>query len=409
VTAPLGRDEVDSAIVVLVAAHDRISAAMYAVDDHPGRTALRMPGLAGRTQRFAAELSAAIDVLWSRFNALGASLDVVRSVRAQRAKPAVSELAELTMLLRAPVVPVGPDGMVPDGAAPPAAVRLPLTELARQLEAGAADAVNRLTTLDTAMSALAGTFGPVMEVLSRLRERATTLGLEGEQVATLERLDARLADAQREAFADPLSVAPGGPGEPGLRARLAELATAIDAARAEVAALAALADTYPERADRLRAAVVGVEAAENEATRACAAAKNKIANTGLPAVPDADPGLRAHLAQLDQLFREQRWGRLAVELAAAERATAAGLQRAEQLKAAADGLLERRAELRGRLDAYRAKAARMGFAEHSGLAEKHRTAQDLLYVSPCDLPAATRALVAYQRYLNDLSERGKSS
>ncbi|WP_213454293.1 hypothetical protein [Rhizomonospora bruguierae] len=405
-TAPLGRDEVDGAIVALVAAHDRISAAMYAVDNHPGRTALDVPGLTGYTQRFVADLRAAIDVLWSRFNALGASLEQVRTVRAQRAKPGDSELAELTVLLRAPVIPIGPDGMVPDGAAPPGAVRLPLMELARQAEAGVADAVHRLTTLDSAMSGLAAAFGPVAEALTRLRERATGLGPEDAPVAALDRLDARLADAQREAFADPLAVVPGAPGEPALRARLAEVTTGADAARAEVAALASLADTYPERADRLRAAIAGVEAAEDAAARACAVANEKIVNTGLPAVPDADPGLRAHLAQLDQLFRERRWGRLATELAAAERAAAAGLQRAEQLKVAADGLLDRRTELRGRLDAYRAKAARMGFAEHAGLAERHRAAEDLLYVSPCDLPAATRALVAYQRYLNELSERG---
>ncbi|MBM0240480.1 hypothetical protein JNW88_31480, partial [Micromonospora sp. ATA32] len=64
------------------------------------------------------------------------------------------------------------------------------------------------------------------------------------------------------------------------------------------------------------------------------------------------------------------------------------------------------AELRGRLAAYRAKAARLGFAEHTELSRRHCAAEDLLYSSPCDLPAATRALSAYQRHLNDLSERG---
>lgn len=413
VPAPLGRDEVDAAIVALVAAHDRISAAMYAVDNHPGRTALGTPGLTGDSRRFAAELTAAIDVLWSRFNALGASLEVVRTVRAQRAKPGDDELAELTVLLRAPVVPVGPDGMVPDGPAGPTAARLALMELTRQLEAGTADAVHRLSALDSSMSALAGTFGPAAEAMVRLRGQAGALGgvdapgLAGAPgLSGLDGLDGRLAELQREAFADPLSFAPGGPGHRALQAKLAVVTAGADAIRAGLAALEGLRDGYPERADRLRAAAAGVEAAEEAAARACAAAAEKIANPGLPAVPDADPGLRAHLAQLDQLYRERRWGRLATELAAAERAADAGLHRAEQLKVAADGLLDRRAELRGRLDAYRAKAARLGFAEHAGLAEKHRAAEDLLYVSPCDLPAATRALVAYQRYLNNLTERG---
>jgi hypothetical protein len=83
------------------------------------------------------------------------------------------------------------------------------------------------------------------------------------------------------------------------------------------------------------------------------------------------------------------------------------VRRAAHLHEAADGLLRRRAELRGRLDAYRARAGRMGLIEHDELAARHRTARDLLYTSPCDLPAATRAVVAYQRYLNDLTERGR--
>ncbi|MBM0239134.1 hypothetical protein JNW88_21965 [Micromonospora sp. ATA32] len=41
--APLSRDEVDVAIVALGAAHDRISAAMYALDNHPGLAASGCP------------------------------------------------------------------------------------------------------------------------------------------------------------------------------------------------------------------------------------------------------------------------------------------------------------------------------------------------------------------------------
>jgi hypothetical protein len=402
---PLGRDEVDAAIIGVVAAHDRISAAMYALDNHPGRTAMRGPGLKNQTERYAAELGTAIDVLWSRFNALGATMEHIRSVRAQRTRPGDDELMELTVLLRAPVIPVSMDGMVLDSATAQPAPRLPLMELARQLEAGTADAIGRLSTLDGAVSGLAALFGPPGDALTRLRELAASLGPDGAPTAGLDRLDQRLADAHREAFQDPLAVAPGGSGAPALRAKLAELAAEADAVRAEFAALSGLRDGYPGRAERLRTAIADVDAAEDAAALACAAAQEKIANTGLPPVPDAAPALRAHLAQLDQLHREQRWTRLATELAAAERTAATAVERAAQLKVAADGLLERRAELRGRLDAYRAKAARMGFAEHAGLAEKHRAAEDLLYLSPCDLPAATRALVAYQRYLNDLSER----
>lgn len=403
--APLSRDEVDVAIVALGVAHDRISAAMYALDNHPGLATVRVPGLTGRTERYAADLAAHIDALWSRFTALGVVLDQIRTVRAQRSRPGDEELAKLTWLLRAPVVPVGANGMVLDDA-PPGAVRLPLMELARQLETGSADAIDRLSILDEARSALVVRFGPPSEALARLRAAVDTLGPDGAPTAALDRLGERLADAYRQASGDPLAVAPGGPGAGTLDTRLRELAADTATVAAVLDALVGLRDGYPRRAERLRARVVEVEAGEETAARACATAEEKIANTGLPAVPDAAPALRAQLAQLDQLHRERRWSRLADELAAAERATAAAVERAAGLRDAADGLLERRAELRGRLAAYRAKAARLGFAEHAELSRRHRAVEDLLYSSPCDLPAATRALSAYQRYLNDLSERG---
>jgi hypothetical protein len=80
--------------------------------------------------------------------------------------------------------------------------------------------------------------------------------------------------------------------------------------------------------------------------------------------------------------------------------------RAADLVAAADGLLGRRDELRGRLEGYRVKAADHRLDEHDELAKLHHTAHSLLYTAPCDLPAATRAVYAYQRTLTDLIDAG---
>ncbi|MGH3881629.1 MAG: hypothetical protein ACRDSK_31790, partial [Actinophytocola sp.] len=65
------------------------------------------------------------------------------------------------------------------------------------------------------------------------------------------------------------------------------------------------------------------------------------------------------------------------------------------------GLLDRRAELRGRLEAYRVKAARLGYGEDLALEKLHLRAQELLFTAPCDLAAATRALNRYQQGLQD--------
>ncbi|RFU38686.1 hypothetical protein DZF91_26365, partial [Actinomadura logoneensis] len=74
--------------------------------------------------------------------------------------------------------------------------------------------------------------------------------------------------------------------------------------------------------------------------------------------------------------------------------------RAARHRDLAAGLLERREELRGRLGAYRVKAARLGLAEDADLLTIHERARELLWTSPCDLRAATVALSGYQQAVN---------
>jgi hypothetical protein len=107
--------------------------------------------------------------------------------------------------------------------------------------------------------------------------------------------------------------------------------------------------------------------AQAEAHRLRALVAEKIAVGVLPAVPDVPAECRALVANLS-------------------------------------GLLDRRAELRGRLEAYRAKATRLGHAEHPALSALHRAAHDVLFTAPCDLPEATRAVGRYQRAVLDLAE-----
>jgi hypothetical protein len=125
----------------------------------------------------------------------------------------------------------------------------------------------------------------------------------------------------------------------------------------------------------------------------------KIADPGLPPLPSSVAVLRVRLGDLDGLRRQSRWAELVDAAAALEGQARRAAERARELRSAADGLLGRRDELRGRLDAYRAKAARLGYAEDERLTEAYGRARDLLYVAPCDLRGATRAVFAYQQAL----------
>jgi hypothetical protein len=363
------------------AAYDRISAAMYALDAHPGLVVLRAGGLRGETQRRGAEILARVDLLWSHYAALGAVL----------------EQAKAGQVLQGPVIGLDVDGLALDATstAPPA-TRITVTQLTQGLERGAGDVIARLDEIDAAGTKLTARFAPLTEALLAVRVAAGALGDEAPGHAEIDRLDADITGALRQAKADPLGATPD---------LTAALTARLERIAAAVREVAALRDGYPARAERLRSTVDELVAGQEAAAASFALANEKIANTALPELADAAPALRAHLEQLRQLYEEARWARLAEELAAAEQAAATAQTRISRLREAADGLLDRRTELRGRLDAYRARAGRLGLIEHSGLSTLHTAARDLLYTNPCDLAAATRAVVAYQRQLNLLTER----
>ena len=131
----MSRDEVDSTLVALVAAHDRISAALFAVDGHAGLDVLRGPGLTGETRAAADRLLPAVDRLWSHYAAFGVQLERAREIRAGRSRPGENELRALTAVLREPSVGLAADGMAYDasGGAGPLR-RISLGELVGGLE-----------------------------------------------------------------------------------------------------------------------------------------------------------------------------------------------------------------------------------------------------------------------------------
>ncbi|MGI5150945.1 hypothetical protein ACQEVC_32070 [Plantactinospora sp. CA-294935] len=422
--SPMGRAEVDRLLGALGAVHERASAAMYALDGRPELALLRDTRPIGETARVGADVLARTGALWSQFAAFGALLGQAREVRARRSRPGDLELRELGELLGAPLVALDADGTVLDEPAAAPAQRIRLSELARRIETEAAALAGTLAGLEAARSRLAGWFGQLTDALRRLRADAVALSgserpgdpgdARGPAVTgaapslrdELDRLDRAVEQAYLAALADPLGATGTGSTATALRDRLRRFEIEVAALTGRLAELTEVRDGYSGRAARLATELDELARAAAETARTHALAQDKIANSALPdASPDPTPALRAQFAQLGQVHREHRWSQVGTELAALERGVAAARRRMAESHEAADGLLRRRAELRGRLDAYRAKAGRLGLIEHPELSERYRRARDLLYTSPCDLSAATRAVVAYQRHLNDLTER----
>jgi hypothetical protein len=117
----------------------------------------------------------------------------------------------------------------------------------------------------------------------------------------------------------------------------------------------------------------------------------------MPPPPQPPADMSARLAELRTLLDGGRWTRLAAELDQVGKELAVATATARDAERTVTALLNRRAELRGLLDAYKAKSARLGAAEDQALAQRYDHARDLLWTAPCDLAAAADAVTGYQQ------------
>lgn len=384
----MGRQEVDEALSTLAADHQRIAEALYAMDTHPAHVLLSSAPTAGRTAVAWNDARTRMAALWADFTAFTIALDAARAARARRARPGGAELAKLTELLAGPTVTTTGAGALPL----PVAVRFLL------------DSCMAVTvTFDqiaTAADSVAARLAPIAAAIAEAERLAADLA--DPPVATTGRRT-ELAEISTLAVADPL----GAVAEGELDATVRRLAGTVSSARDRLTAAAALKTGLAARLAATSAAVDDLAAAEEAVGAAYLAAHEKIKDPGLPPLPAAAPGLRLRWDELAAPMSGPPGSagllRFGADLDDLDRAVAAARRRADLLREAATGLLDRRAELRGRLDAYRVKGVRLGLAEHAALTQRHAVAHGLLFTKPCDLPAATKAVHAYQQLLAGLA------
>jgi chromosome segregation ATPase len=185
---------------------------------------------------------------------------------------------------------------------------------------------------------------------------------------------------------------------PDIERRLTELETRLKE-------LARIRDEFSGRLTALETALSDVEAAEATARQTYTAVAEKIASPGLPEPTDqGSAALRGRLQRLTARMDTAGWATLSREVDELDRFAASTLDAARTAQRAISGLLDRRAELRGRLEAYQVKAARLGHSEDDELARLHDEAHRILFTSPCDLPGATRALNRYRLAIQDRTQ-----
>ncbi|MFJ8094124.1 coiled-coil domain-containing protein [Streptomyces griseofuscus] len=409
VTDPAGpvmdRDEVDRALARLGQEHEAIETSLLALQDHAGRRLLEGAELSGVTQERWQATEDRITLLWSYFDAYTAALRGAREIRARRRWSSREDLAELTELLRGTSVAVaGPEtGRLSESFS--------LAELVDRMNEMYASSLDLVVTADAVWSALPARIDLLAAELQRTRQLAHSVGVRpGEHPAgdDLERITRTLTRLREDVIRDPLafwvpargSSAPGG-GRPDTTVYDRE-ARALEDVRREIDAVLTVRQDAEARLIRLRDVLSRADRTLAEARTARGEVLAKIAATEVPVVSGPPTVLQEQLATAAEYRRGAQWHRLSPLLESLEQRAEDELLRAREQLTAVTAPLAVRAELRGRLDAYKAKVARHGLAEDPFLVERYDAARRMLWSAPCDLRVAEGAVQRYQRAAAEL-------
>ncbi|MFF7677153.1 hypothetical protein [Actinacidiphila glaucinigra] len=397
----LSREDVDRALARLGDERDAIEASLLALQDHSGRRLLEGAELSGATKERWTAAEQAISLLWAHFDTYTEALTTARGLRGRRRWPTQSELRELTELLRGSGVTVS-GGAVPEaarGLTGPARLseRISLEQLLARMNEWYAQVMDVVSAADAVWSALPARLDLLVAEAQRVRSLAESVGVRpgthpsGDDLAGM--LDS-LAALRAEVVSDPLAFWSGGRPDTG---RYDRAGRTLEEIRREVEAVLHVRDDADHRLMRLRDVLSRADRTLTEARSARVEVLAKIAASEVPAVSGAPVALHEQLSAAVDFRRTGQWHRLSPLLDGLEQRADEELLRARESLTAVTAPLAVRAELRGRLDAYRAKVARHGMAEDPLLMERYDHARRLLWSAPCDLRAAENAVLRYQR------------
>jgi len=364
------REQAARAVAAAAAERDAIQSNLLDLDNSLGIRLLKSTSLSGISKSRWEAASRALTSLWDLYAAYSAVIEEAAGSR---------DLAKVTALL------TGPSVRVTRGPAPLAERDLADTGT-DQLTVAAAR--TRMRTQFADVAAIAATteksWNDAAAELESVGSDLAKAGPSGDQALSAEAaaIRAELGRLRDALNADPLGDRLGAAAS--LRIRAASLA-------ARTAELASVRDSADARITAAGQAAAAARAAHADALAARQRAAAKvIVREQVPDFPDPEP----RLAAVAELRAPGRWTRLAADLDALERDLAAATRQFKDAERRMAGLLARRDELRGLLDAYRAKAARLGAIED--LATLHDAARDLLWTAPCDLDVAEQAVLRYQ-------------
>lgn len=385
---PLTLIEIDREIARRASEADSIVATLLELDKHPGLNLVRSFPPSGVTEARWLPVRDALALMWEDFGRMRAILDSARTARGNRARLDDGQRAELTELLR---------GRPHEVARTP----IPLAERSltgpseHVLFVGLADTLDRMRATFPMIAEFLDAVDKVnTRVMSGLAPLQHQLDKAGAATPELRAISAGIAELLRRSATDPLALTAAE-----IDARLAELDGAMRREAAVLAELAAVAAQWPAAVASARERLAALRETRERAALARTKVERTIVSGPLPIPADDIDRLRA---QLDAVAADPGAAAALLELG---RRLDAAITAAATAAELAQGLLDRRGELRGRLAAYHAKAARLGVGEDRDLLAAHQIATGLLARTPCDLAAVTRAVADYQQLIAEKSGR----
>ncbi len=366
------------------------------LENHPGRRLLDSAAVAGVTRERRTDVLDCVATLWTLYETYQTAVLRVRTIMARPSPPDPAELRDVEKLVTGAAMVVAPSS---DGSLLHRQVSL--HELVGEIQSLYGRIHEVVTAADRVWAELSPRIDGCDAALGETRTRAAELGLVADQdpaVTALTELADRLDTVRRIALTDPLRLWVNGAVEV---TEADQLISRCEGVHADLHTLGELRQQGQRRLDQVNATLREIDQLDQDisAERDRVHAKIQAPPGPEPTVQPADP-LGPRLADAAQLYRHGHWRQLAVELPALERDAGTALQRAHTELAEAGQPVQQRAELRGWLSAYRAKAAALRTGESLALEQRYQQARDLLWCAPCDLAAAAAAVADYQDAVN---------
>jgi chromosome segregation ATPase len=396
------REQAAAAAAAATTERDGIQANLLLLDGSFGKRMLAGAALTGESKQRWEAAAADLAALWETFTTYAAVVDQAAGLLGGPRRSSDRELAQITTLLTGASVevtrsvPLARRDLTETGRS-----RLTLTAAVQEMRRAFARVSDVVAAAESVWNETADGLSEIGAELDAAKQQLGDTG-DDEAAGALAAAGDELGRLRGLLNADPLALWQGGSVDTARLGRLRKQAAAAAARAAEIARVRADAQ---RRIAAAAAAVSAAAAAFADAAAARDRAAARIAAAELPPPPAEAVGLDVRLAALDKLMAAGRWGRLAEELDTIEAEAAAAGQRCRDTQQAAAALLDRRNELRGLLDAYQIKAARLGAAEDSELSRLYDEANELLWTAPCYLAAAAAAVTRYQQAILALSGR----